>query len=86
MSAREFKTYKVSLFVGGGPCFDHANVSASSPCKAVELFFQDNPRLNIRRGHSAKAVVETDVGIKFEFNISGGDKDSRPSPITGVRI
>lgn len=67
---RQFKFYMVKIQIGRHVVAQE-KVQACSPCKAVELFFQDNSNLFIQNGHPATAFVVTDVGIQFEFDIGG---------------
>lgn len=70
--SREFKNYRVRIFVNG---YDVARgtVAASAPCKAVELFCEDNNHV-LRPGHAAKAFVSTENGLCFSFELLGTEK------------
>jgi len=83
---REFKRYEVTIYVNLRQVTAKTMIEASSPCKAVELLFQDNPKLSIRPNVLATAVVKTSVGIRFEFTIMGDDYDARNGGVPPMEV
>ena len=63
MLSREHKHYLVTL-IKGGLCIASGKVQASAPCKAVELYMEENKLITPN-----EAIVKCESGIMFNFII-----------------
>lgn len=73
--SREFKTYRVVIHAMGQLLIDQEK-AACSPDKAIELVFQDNPKLALPHQHETLAEVFTDAGVCIGYHIKGINRDT----------